>query len=128
MSKHLGFGPLFDDAIASRSRKSARRCGAKHIWKSKVSKTEGFEPLLLCLMSFYSTAATTTTTTIIKTMKMQQLRTCKITRVRFQLLCWSLLDSHCFFRIPTTNISYRFPILKLPPPPCAVLLVLIFKY
>ena len=32
--------------------KSARRCGAKHIWKSKVSKTEGFEPLLLCQMSF----------------------------------------------------------------------------
>ena len=28
-----------------------------------------------------------------------------------------------FFRIPTTNISYRFTILKLPPPPCAVLLV-----
>ena len=23
----------------------------------------------------------------------------------------------------TTNVSYRFPILKLPPPPCAVLLV-----
>ena len=58
-----------------------------------------------------------------KTMMMQQMRTDKITRVRFQMLCWSLLDSHCFFRIPTTNLSYRFPILKLPPPPCAVLLV-----
>ena len=30
----------------SRCRKSARRCGAKHIWKSKVSKTDGFEPFL----------------------------------------------------------------------------------
>ena len=27
-------------------RKSARRCGAKHIWKSKALKTEGFGPLL----------------------------------------------------------------------------------
>ena len=38
------------------------------------------------------------------------------------------LAVHCwihivFFRIPTVNLSYRFPILKLPPPPCAVLLV-----
>ena len=52
VSKHLGFGPLFDDSMAIRCRKSARRCGAKHISKSKVSKTEGFEPLLLCQMSF----------------------------------------------------------------------------
>ena len=28
----------------------------------------------------------------------------------------------------TTNLSYRFPILKLPPPPCAVLLVYIYIY
>ena len=28
-----------------RRRKSARRCGAKHISKSKVSKTDGFGPL-----------------------------------------------------------------------------------
>ena len=34
------------------SRKSARRCGAKHIWKSKVLKIAGFEPLLRCQMSF----------------------------------------------------------------------------
>ena len=31
--------------MAIRCRKSARRCGAKHISKSNVSKTEGFEPL-----------------------------------------------------------------------------------
>ena len=36
VSKHLGFGPLFNDLMASRCRKSARRCGAKHISKSKV--------------------------------------------------------------------------------------------
>ena len=29
-----------------RCRKSASCCGAKHIWKSKVSKTDGFEPFL----------------------------------------------------------------------------------
>ena len=31
--------------------------------------------------------------------------------------------SLCHPRFTTTNLSYRFPILKLPPPPCAVLLV-----
>ena len=39
--------PFFDEWIAIRCRKSARRCGAKHIWKPNVSKTEGFEPLLI---------------------------------------------------------------------------------
>ena len=34
--------------------KSARCCGAKHVWKSNASKTEGFEPLLMCQMSFCS--------------------------------------------------------------------------
>ena len=35
-----------------RCRKSARRCGAKHISKSKVQKTEGFGTLLDVQMSF----------------------------------------------------------------------------
>ena len=39
--------PFFDEWIAIRCRKSARRCGAKHIWKPNVSKTEGFDPLLI---------------------------------------------------------------------------------
>ena len=34
-----------------RCRKSARRCGAKHIWKSKVLKTDGLGPLLEVQMS-----------------------------------------------------------------------------
>ena len=34
-----------------RCRKSARRCGAKHISKSKVSKTDGPRPLLEVEMS-----------------------------------------------------------------------------
>ena len=33
------------------------------------------------------------------------------------------VDSLCHPWFTTTNLSYRFPILKLPPPPCAVLLV-----
>ena len=45
------FGPLFDDSIVIRRRKSAGGCGAKHISKSKVFKTEGF---LMCQMSFSS--------------------------------------------------------------------------
>ena len=38
------------------------------------------------------------------------------------------VDSLCHPWFTTTNVSYRFPILKLPPPPCAVLLVLFFNY
>ena len=34
------------------------------------------------------------------------------------------VDSLCHPWFTTTNVSYRFPILKLPPPPCAVLLVI----
>ena len=33
------------------------------------------------------------------------------------------MDSLCHLWFTTANVSYRFPILKLPPPPCAVLLV-----
>ena len=35
------------------------------------------------------------------------------------------VDSLCHPWFTTTNVSYRFPILKLPPPPRAVLLVMI---
>jgi len=34
--------------------------------------------------------------------------------------------SLCHPWFTTTSLSYRFPILKLPPPPCAVLLVIIY--
>ena len=33
------------------------------------------------------------------------------------------VDSLCHPWFTTTKLSYRFPVLKLPPPPCAVLLV-----
>ena len=38
------------------------------------------------------------------------------------------VDSLCHPRFATTKLSYRFSILKLPPPPCAVLLVYIIIY
>ena len=38
------------------------------------------------------------------------------------------MDSLCHPWFTTTNVSYRFPILKLPPPPCAVLLVYIYMF
>ena len=38
------------------------------------------------------------------------------------------MDSLCHPWFTTTNVSYRFPILKLPPPPCAVLLVIHKKF
>ena len=59
-----------DVQMAFGTPKSARRCGAKHIFKSKVLKTVGFEPLFHDSMAIATTttatAATTTTTTTIK--------------------------------------------------------------
>ena len=40
-----------DHFLKLRCRKSARRCGAKHIFKSKVLKTDGLGPLLEVAMS-----------------------------------------------------------------------------
>ena len=37
------------------------------------------------------------------------------------------MDSLCHSWFTTTKLSYRFPILKLPPPPCAVLLVCVHR-
>ena len=46
-TKLTRFGPLWK----LRCRKSARRCGAKHVSKSKVQKIDGFGPLLEVAMS-----------------------------------------------------------------------------
>ena len=45
-------------------------------------------------------------------------------QTQLQPLFGQSVDSLCHPWFTTTNVSYRFPILKLPPPPCAVLLVL----
>ena len=45
-SQNVQNTPYSDHFWKLRCRKSARRCGAKHIWKLKVSKTSGVEPFL----------------------------------------------------------------------------------
>ena len=58
-----------------RCRKSARRCGAKHISKSKVLKTDGLEPLLDVEMSKKCTPLWREAHFQVKVLKTHQLRT-----------------------------------------------------
>ena len=50
-SQNVQNTPMSDHFLKLRCRKSARRCGAKHISKSKVLKTDGLGPLLEVAMS-----------------------------------------------------------------------------
>ena len=50
-SQNVQNTPFSDHFWKLRCRKSARRCGAKHIWKSKVLKTGGLGALLEVEMS-----------------------------------------------------------------------------
>ena len=50
-SQNIQSTPCSDHFWKLRCRKSARRCGAKHILKSKCTKHQGFEPLLALEMS-----------------------------------------------------------------------------
>ena len=50
-SQNVQDTPGSDHFWKLRCRKSARRCGAKHISKSKVLKTDGLGPLLEVAMS-----------------------------------------------------------------------------
>ena len=50
-SQNVQNTPFSDHFWKFRCRKSARRCGAKHISKSKVQKTEGYGALLGVQMS-----------------------------------------------------------------------------
>ena len=50
-SQNVQNTPMSDHFWKLRCRKSARRCGAKHISKSKVLKTDGLGPLLEVAMS-----------------------------------------------------------------------------
>ena len=50
-SQNVQNTPMSDHFWKLRCRKSARRCGAKHICKSKVLKTDGLGPLLYVAMS-----------------------------------------------------------------------------
>ena len=53
MYKKLQNTPGSDHFWKLRCRKSARRCGAKHISKSKVQKTDGYGTLFDVQMSFF---------------------------------------------------------------------------
>ena len=50
-SQNVQSTPMSDHFLKLRCRKSARRCGAKHISKSKVLKTDGLGPLFEVAMS-----------------------------------------------------------------------------
>ena len=63
--------PTSDHFWKLRCRKSARRCGAKHISKSKIQKTEGHGALLDVRMSVSTTVTTTTTTLHSTTLQLQ---------------------------------------------------------
>ena len=75
-----------------RCRKSARCCGAKHVHSN---------------YNFIATTNITTTTTTLRCL---------------QPLLDPSVGSLCHPSFTGTNLSYSFPILKLSPPPCAVLL------
>ena len=55
-SENVQSTPFSDHFWKLRCRKSARRCGAKHITKSKVLKTDGLGPLLEVEMSSFEKA------------------------------------------------------------------------
>ena len=88
--------PCSDHFWKLRCRKSARRCGAKQISKSKCTKHRRFGALLEVAMS----------------KKCTPLRCEEHVEVKSAKNC-----------ITTTHISYSVLSLKLPPPACAVLLV-----
>ena len=67
-SQHVTSTPFLDHFWKLSCSKSVRRCGGKHISKSKCLKTDGLGPLLAVEMSkkctlFATTTATATTTT-----------------------------------------------------------------
>ena len=54
---------------------------------------------------------------------LQPLQPLQKTQLQLQPPFGPSVDSLCHPWFTTTNLSYRFPILKLPPPPCVALLV-----
>ena len=67
--------PASDHFWKLRCRKSARRCGAKHIWKSKCTKHTSFGPLLEVQMSKKCTPLWREAHFEVKMYKTHQLRT-----------------------------------------------------
>ena len=148
-TKHLGFGPLFDDSMAVRCQKRVR----KHVSKSKVSKLTVFSHFFndliaircqqlqlqlhlqlqqqqLQLLTTIPTTITTTTTTLHRNALQLPLPLELQLQVHFNYnynstplpptTCWSMSG----FALRSISHSNQPPIvflsLKLPPPPCAV--------
>ena len=74
-SQNVQNTPASDNFWKLRCRKSARRCGAKHIWKSKCTKHQGFGPLLEVEMSKKCTPLWREAHFQVKMYKTHQLRT-----------------------------------------------------
>ena len=74
-SENVQNTPFSDHFLKLRCRKSARRCGAKHISKSKVLKTDGLGPLLYVAMSKKCTPLWREAHFQVKMYKTHQLRT-----------------------------------------------------
>ena len=74
-SQNVQSTPTSDHFWKLRCRKSARRCGAKHMSKSKVSKTRGLRPLLEVEMSKKCTPLWREANFQVKMYKARQLRT-----------------------------------------------------
>ena len=74
-SQNVQNTPASDHFWKLRCRKSARRCGAKHIWKSKCTKHQGFGPLLEVEMSKKCTPLWREAHFQVKMYKTHQLRT-----------------------------------------------------
>ena len=74
-SQNVQNTPMSDHFWKLRCRKSARRCGAKHISKSKVLKTDGLGPLLEVEMSKKCTPLWREARLQVKMYKTHQVRT-----------------------------------------------------
>ena len=74
-SQNVQNTPASDHFLKLRCRKSARRCGAKHISKSKVLKTDGLGPLFEVAMSKKCTPLWREAHFQVKMYKTHQLRT-----------------------------------------------------
>ena len=101
----------------SRCWKSARRCGTKHILKSKVLKTGGLGPLLEVEMSKKCTPLWREAHFQVKMYKTPGVRTtfgsCDVEKSeRDQAPFSPSVASLCHPWFTTTNLSYRFPIFE----------------
>ena len=124
-SQNVQNTPAPDHFWKLRCRKSARRCGAKHTSKSKRTKHTMYGPFLEVQMSKKCMPLWREAHFEVKTLKTPGVRTTfggsDVASLRFTTLHYITLH----YATPISPIGFLF--LKLPPPPCAVLLVVIWR-